>query len=351
MDVTTQDEHGNVKREILTQCPLCASKDFKPFANSYDRLYMLSSQRFEYSSCANCGVVFQSVRPLESEIAKFYPENYGPYAGHDRTQAKTPWIRSISQGIERIGQKLNSVLRKVTRDRYQKDSKAIYKLPHANAELLDFGCGSDAFLNRARKLGWKTTGVDFSEFAVEQAIASGHRALLLDSRAWDEIEDQSIDFIRMNHVLEHLYDPKEVMSKLFSKLKPGGRIHIAVPNPGSISALLYRRFWFSLDCPRHIMLYTPKCGTHLLEQLGFKVDKILHEPVTKDSARSAVYVLKSGRLVPHSWVESIIWNPFVEAALYLPIRVFSSLGKGERIHFVCSKPKIAAQSNPIAKAA
>jgi hypothetical protein len=141
------------------------------------------------------------------------------------------------------------------------------------------------------------------------------------------------------------------MAKLYSKLKPGGRIHIAVPNPGSMTANVYRRFWFSLDCPRHIMLYSPQCGTNLLEQIGFKVDNILHEPVTKDSARSAVYVLKSAGLVPHSWVESIIWNPFIEAMLYVPIRVLSSLGKGERIHFVCSKPKQNQQSQSLAKAA
>ena len=353
MDVTNQEDQGYALSETLTHCPLCASKDFKPFANSYDRLYLLSKQRFEYSTCADCKVVFQSVRPLESEIAKFYPKNYGPYAGHDRTASKnqSAVMQSIRQGCEKVGKKLNSLLRKISRDRYEKDYKAIYKLPHANAEVLDFGCGSDAFLNRARKWGWKTTGMDFSEFAVEQAHASGHRALLLSADAWDEIEDGSIDLIRMNHVLEHLYDPREVMAKLFSKLKPGGRVHIAVPNPSSLSASVYRRFWFSLDCPRHIMLYSPKCGTHLLEQCGFKVDKILHEPVTKDSARSAVYVLKSAGLVPHRWVDSIIWNPFVEAALYFPIRIFSSLGKGERIHFICSKPKSAAQSTTLAKAA
>jgi len=353
MDVTNQDDQCDAKSETLTKCPLCASKDFKPFANSYDRLYLLSKQRFVYSTCKDCNVVFQSVRPLEYEIAKFYPKNYGPYAGHDRSASKnkSALVQSIQKGVEKIGKKLNLLLRSVSRDRYEKDYRAIYKLPHTKAEVLDFGCGSDAFLNRARKWGWTTTGMDFSEFAVEQALASGHRAILLSPTAWDQIEDSSIDLIRMNHVLEHLYDPKEVMAKLYSKLKPGGRMHVAVPNPGSLSASVYRRFWFSLDCPRHIMLYTPKCGTKLLEECGFKVDNILHEPVTKDSARSAVYVLKSAGIVSHSWVESIIWNPYVEAALYVPIRVLSSLGKGERIHFVCSKPKSIAQSKTLAKAA
>ncbi len=353
MDVTNQDDQCYAKSETLTECPLCASKNFKPFANSYDRLYLLSKQRFVYSTCQDCNVVFQSVRPVESEIAKFYPKNYGPYAGHDRSasQPKSKLVQAMKSGLEKFGRKLNSLLKKVSRDRYEKDYRLIYKLPHANAEVLDFGCGSDAFLNRARKWGWKTTGMDFSEFAVEQAAASGHRAILLSPQAWDQVEDGSVDLIRMNHVLEHLYDPKVVMAKLYSKLKPGGRMHIAVPNPACMSAIVYRRFWFSLDCPRHIMLYSPKCGTALLEQCGFKVDNILHEPVTKDSARSAVYMLKSAGLVPHSWVDSIIWNPFIEAALYLPIRVLSSFGKGERIHFVCSKPKTATQSIPVARAA
>lgn len=353
MDVTNQQEECIASCETLTQCPLCASKNSTLFATSYDRLYLLSKQKFVYSKCDDCKVVFQSVRPLESEIYKFYPKNYGPYAGHDRAQSKDQlaFVQAIKKGLEKLGKKLNSALRKISRDRYEKSYRAIYKLPHPNAEVLDFGCGSDAFLNRARKWGWKTTGMDFSEYAVEHAKASGHRALLLSPEVWNEVKDGSIDLIRMNHVLEHLYDPKEVMAKLFSKLKPGGRIHIAVPNPACMSASIYRRFWFSLDCPRHIMLYSPQCGSNLLKECGFKVDNILHEPVTKDSARSAIYALKSIGLAPHRWVESIIWNPYIEAALYVPIRALSSLGKGERIHFICSKPEASASMLPLTKAA
>ncbi len=256
MDVNHQEEQY-AKSETLTKCPLCSCEKFKPFADSYDRLYLLSKQRFKYSTCTNCNVVFQSVRPIESEIPKFYPKNYGPYAGHDRGEAlkrRSAVYQAVAGACNKVGKKLNSLLHKVSRDHYEKDYRLIYKLPHPNAEVLDYGCGSDAFLNRARKWGWKTTGMDFSEFAVEQALASGHRAFLLSANVWNEIADNSIDLIRMNHVLEHLYDPREVLANLYSKLKPGGRMHIAVPNPGSMSANIYRRFWFSLDCPRHIML-------------------------------------------------------------------------------------------------
>ena len=66
-----------------------------------------------------------------------------------------------------------------------------YEPPEPGQELLDFGCGSDRFLNRARKLGWRTVGIDFHPTAVSTARASGHRAYLLTDRVWDELPEGS----------------------------------------------------------------------------------------------------------------------------------------------------------------
>ena len=329
--------------EHVDACPLCHGKRFRHFATSHDRLYLLDRRSFDYKRCCDCGVIFQATRPIEADIARYYPSDYGPYGGRKgKAAARAPGlVRAIRKEADRIGKLVHGLLRTVTADRYEKKYRAIYDRPSKDPSLLDFGCGSDSFLNKARTWGWRTTGVDFSPLAVDQAMASGHEACLLGSERWQRMDRQSFDLIRLSHVWEHLYDPKQVLRSLHERLKPGGTMHLAVPNPGSLSARVFGRFWFSLDCPRHIMLYTPQRGRALLEECGFEDVRVLHEPVTKDMARSFVYALHAAGVVPHGWVETVIKSRAIDTLLYVPVRLAAALKCGERIHFVCRKPMAA----------
>jgi len=90
----------------------------------------------------------------------------------------------------------------------------------------------------------------------------------------------------MNHVLEHLYRPLDVLYEVRRVLKPSGVLHIAVPNPEGYSARRYGTDWFALDCPRHIMLFGPMAAQHLLSQAGFATSILVGNPVVKDLIRS-----------------------------------------------------------------
>ena len=68
----------------------------------------------------------------------------------------------------------------------------------------------------------------------------------------------------MNHVLEHLYNPRETLTRLCSKMPQGGRLHLATPNAASATFRLFGKCWFPLDCPRHIVIYTPCAASRLL---------------------------------------------------------------------------------------
>ena len=47
-------------------------------------------------------------------------------------------------------------------------------------------------------------------------------------------EDKRYDLITTSHVLEHLRDPREMLLKLGSLLKTGGRLYIEVPNEAGL---------------------------------------------------------------------------------------------------------------------
>ena len=346
LNVTSHEDDCGVVVEELTHCPLCQSERIKPFATSYDRLCLTSRQEFRYSRCVDCDLIFQSRRPIESEIHHFYPSEYGPYkpqAGGDdgAVVANTGLRRLVRNVAQRIGQIASRIEGKIWPNRFQQRYWQPYQPQSAGQTLLDFGCGSDAFLNHARRRGWDTTGVDFSPQAVESARGSGHKAYLLSDQLWKSLPDQSFDLVRMSHVLEHLYDPLDILRRLASKMKPGGVIHIALPNPQSLSARLFGARWFSLDSPRHIMLFTPARLRQLLVEAGFENVSVLHEPLTKDIARSLAYVLIERGWIKHATIHQCIGNPLLDGLLSVPMRLVGLMLGGDRFHMYAHRQEIA----------
>ncbi|MGB5715304.1 MAG: class I SAM-dependent methyltransferase [Waterburya sp.] len=221
---------------------------------------------------------------------------------------------------------------------FNQQVQKFYQPSEVGLKLLDFGCGSELFLNSAREQGWNTIGIDFSPQSVEQVRAHRHQALLMSSQVWDEIEDESLDCVRMNHVLEHLYHPQKNLQAIYSKMKPGGILHIGVPNPYSITSRIFRSRWFSLECPRHIMLYSPALLKKILTSMGFSEIKILHQTVTKDFLRSCGYVLYDLDLISKDEIAKMAQRRYLSNLLYPLARLASAFGVADRHDVFCTKP-------------
>lgn len=341
---TTYDFH--VRTERLEACPNCGGGRLAVWRRGGDRLHGLSRQEFVYSRCKDCSLVFLSLRPSEEEVSKFYPENYDPHQGASGAAAapevRSPrgrrWLGRLSNRL--LSRSLKVVNRGVDRllpDTFDRDFWGLYSPPHRGAKFLDFGCGSDMLLNWARAQGWDTIGMDFAEKSVELVRRSGHRGLLLSGDAWGEIEDGSLDFIRMNHVLEHLYRPAETLSAFRAKMRPGATLHIGVPNPDSVTSQLFRSRWLGLDCPRHVMLYSPAMLRKLLSEMGFSVFAVLHETVTKDAARSLGYLMSDRGWIERDEVKAMMYEQGLADLLHTPARLATLLGRADRFHVFARK--------------
>lgn len=100
----------------------------------------------------------------------------------------------------------------------------------ASGRLLDFGCGNGAFLSAfsARFPGWELDGAETDERHLEVLRGiPGFRHLY--GVKPDELRG-SYDAISLVHVLEHLEDPRAVLSALRSKASPGALLLIEVPS-------------------------------------------------------------------------------------------------------------------------
>lgn len=102
-----------------------------------------------------------------------------------------------------------------------------------NGNLLDFGCGVGNFLLEAGQLGFRAIGIDSSPYAIEYCRKRGLEAI----PSLEGLVDRKIkfDFINLNHVLEHINDPVELLKRLTRFLKENGILRIEVPNCGKFS--------------------------------------------------------------------------------------------------------------------
>jgi SAM-dependent methyltransferase len=209
----------------------------------------------------------------------------------------------------------------------------------ANSKLmLDFGCGSGKYLDRAKKFGCLTLGMDFSSQALEQVRSRGHKALPVDDEAWDSLGAGKIGFVRMNHVIEHLYQPKQTLKKIFLAMAPDAVLHLSTPNPTGPSATKYRAAWWGLECPRHIVLLTPERTVALLEEAGFCQMEVLHEPLTKDIVRSWAYTRVDRGAIANDIVEGLAEDGLLN--LWFSLAIISEIRRGrgsDRYHVIARK--------------
>jgi 2-polyprenyl-3-methyl-5-hydroxy-6-metoxy-1,4-benzoquinol methylase len=266
--------------EVVLACNVCRS----------DRIQNVDPD-FHFCRCDFCGYVFDSPRPSFAEISAFYSR-----AGKYDTWLKEERARDILWK-----RRLNKLLQSGARGR-----------------LLDIGAGYGQFLYHARPLFEEVTGTEVSKSAV--ALASEKYGLSLLSGQIEELDLplQSFDTITLFHVLEHVPDPSNLVSRCRALLTPQGTVVIAVPNDvlawtsnikkigKRLGIKSFQKFSPKLGISRagasreiHLSHFTPAVLRRLLENCGLQVTEESLDPyyvsrgvrLFLDSAYYAVHCL------------------------------------------------------------
>ena len=136
--------------------------------------------------------------------------------------------------------------------------------------VLDYGAGSGKFAAFLSKKNFNTSVVEPYNKEIKNQS-------LLNINVYEKITDipksDCYDGITLWHVLEHLPNPEDVLSKVHNILEKKGILMIALPNINSLDARYYKSYWAALDVPRHIWHYTIKGIISLVESKGFKLEK------------------------------------------------------------------------------
>ena len=238
-------------------CALCDSNRCTPIAQGYDYEYWTSDQSFTMVACADCGHIYLNPRPTADSGALIYPSNYYTVSG--RHQA------SNSQLIARMK-------KKVIRGRL----KAFESLFDGAPNVLEIGSGDCALLLDIKERCPKAsvTGVDiaFPSHIWDQRDALG--LTLYQGKVEDiDLPDSTYDLVIMNQVIEHLWHPLDVLKKIASALKPGGRVSIETINTdGYDRRFFHRGTWGGYYFPRHLNLFNFDALRRLADRAGLGVD-------------------------------------------------------------------------------
>ncbi|WP_026952546.1 class I SAM-dependent methyltransferase [Algoriphagus mannitolivorans] len=141
--------------------------------------------------------------------------------------------------------------------------------PQAN-RLLDFGSGKGQFLAVANAMGWKGLGIETEAERAKFAREKYGVEVLTSLYSQGKIENGNFDLITLNHVLEHLPAPIELLKQLTNdNLAKGGILYLEVPRADSWQAKIAGNQWMHWDIPKHLSHWTAQSLIDQLKQLGF----------------------------------------------------------------------------------
>jgi 2-polyprenyl-3-methyl-5-hydroxy-6-metoxy-1,4-benzoquinol methylase len=229
------------------QCYLCGGTEFNNRAGS-----VRDKPELEIFECAACGLVFLS--SFDHIVNGFY-EDSKMHDGEGSLDLQAA-LNETAWDDERRFQYLKAVL--------------------PNRRLLDFGFGAGGFLLRARGVVEVAHGVE-PEARFRNHFKSEGLTVFPDlSEIPQDIQEGGYDIITMFHVLEHIPDPRTLLSELSQRLKKDGQLIIEVPNASDALLELYQCDQFSRftywSC--HLFLFTGQTLSELARQTGMKVNYV-----------------------------------------------------------------------------
>jgi 2-polyprenyl-3-methyl-5-hydroxy-6-metoxy-1,4-benzoquinol methylase len=170
--------------------------------------------------------------------------------------------------------------------------------------VLDVGCaeGSGADALRARG-ATHIAGIELDEAFAAEARKRYDEVVcgaVPGDLAWPE---ESFDTVLAYDVLEHLYDPWSAARRLARLLKPGGQLHLSIPNARSkkvwLPLVLHGRFRYEPDGlmdVTHIRFFGRRDAIEMLEAAGLEVVSWTH-PEPESRKRRIATALTRGRVM------------------------------------------------------
>ena len=278
-------------------CPACGAGEVADpvLFEASDHLFGCSGS-FSIVRCHGCRSLRVDPRPSPSSLGHFYQHYYSP-AWLERAEALqigtgNPRFDPVRDGsLARFGQLLKAMEAAEKRGGDGEEAPTL--------SLVDVGCGLGGFLHHiSDQPGLKLLGVEMDE----EAVAYARRRLGLEMRQGMvedlPLPDDEADLLTMWHVLEHSPVPRLALREAARVLRLGGLLGLEVPHGRSLLASLFGPYWFYLQPPTHLHLFSRMALTRMLEEEGFEVVDVSYPFVPLELLGSLYYLLARPEGIP-----------------------------------------------------
>ena len=215
----------------LRACVACGSSDAQPLGEKNGLAVV---------SCRKCSSVYTPYTPWYS--SEFYYETYYK----EEVLSPPPFVQTR--------------LEEITAEfaRYRQTNR-----------LLDVGCGAGNLLLAAQKNGWNGHGLDVSANAAKHVRELGFEVFQGELRDAN-FPDGHFDVVTAAEFLEHLPEPRALLTEVARVLRPGGLFWTTTPHARGLSARVLGLKWRCIWPPEHLQLFSASGLKSLMRDVGFR---------------------------------------------------------------------------------
>jgi SAM-dependent methyltransferase len=251
---------ANAYQWVQMDCPICEKPPARLLGYRGGAAHRENlGVKCEVWRCQGCGLIFPNPMPVPVQgIEQHYataPEKY--FEHHDST------AKEIS------ARRLMQVARELTSE---------------TGRLLDIGSGRGEVLKAAGEERWKAVGLDPSPMFADYAARYSGAEVRCETLEQSNFAADSFDVVILGAVLEHLYNPDQIIKEVSRVLRPGGALFVDVPNErglyyfiGNTYQRVRGRDWVVNLAPTfppfHVFGFSPRSLRALLGKHGLKPER------------------------------------------------------------------------------
>jgi SAM-dependent methyltransferase len=251
------------------RCRICATAGEHTRFEAREQMFGWG-ERFGYFQCGACGCL--QIDAVPDDLPRFYGNGYYSYGTPAYRNQLTAWLNGQRDawaiwGTGAIGRWLHA-------RRPREDLLCLRRLRlQRQARVLDIGCGAGHFLYALRERGLQhLLGADpYIEAPIRYA-----NGLVIERKSVAEVGG-TWDVVTFHHSFEHIPDQQATLAAAARLLAPGGVCVLRLPVVDSAAWREYGVDWVQLDAPRHLYLHTQRSVQALAQQVGLRVDAVVHD--------------------------------------------------------------------------
>ena len=230
-------------------CPTCGE-------NKERKLIFSRADSISFYNCLGCNIEYASPRLKEESLLNLYEGD-----GWRDTAYYENWKSEKGKDYYLV----------------QENIKLVKKFLPSGSSILDVGCDIGLTVKSLEENNYYSEGVEVS--TIGSKIASEKTGIKVQNcKLQDYQTDAKFDGVLLLNVLEHLYDPIQILKECGDNTKQGGYIFLHVPNHDGWSAKYkkylhkkgikndYKHFGF----PAHIYAFNKKSLAKMLDKSGFE---------------------------------------------------------------------------------